>query len=198
MRRHAGVDRPDNQCVNGRPLRRQLGAQAVASSTHRELRRAIAAHVWNSDDAPCRQYVDHCAAAIGLEDRCEGPDHRDRAEIVGLDLLAHGGVVFGSEQGDIVECAGVVDQQIDIGGDGRGGRDLLGLRHVELDRDRSGIGLRRTFGVGQSPCCDIDFPGSGIEQLSDKALANAPISTGDQSRAVLDLHSFPAVPVASM
>ena len=86
-----------------------------------------------------------------------------------------------------VQHAGVVDDDIDVGGDPGRGRDAGGVVEVDMQRNDAvtvgrGQGIER-FGAARGR---VDPARAGVEKRLDDALADAAVGAGDENDAIFD------------
>ena len=119
-----------------------------------------------------RVHVDQGAAAVGRQDRREGPSHAQRPEDIdvegGLDIVETTGQQRARQQD-----AGVVEHDLSVQCDVRERGDRLRRTHFEFDGDDL-----RSFVSERRPARRIDLARSPGQQFIDESCTQAPPSAG--------------------
>ena len=128
-----------------------------------------------------RQHVENGAATVAGENRGEGSNHGQRAEVVGL----HGGPDACQISGDEVasrRVGRVVDEHVDIHGTGGGRSDRRLVSDVEGNHLDPG-----DVHEFRPPRAGVNL-GSPAEQFVREVPPDAPVCPGDQCRSAMQVH----------
>lgn len=185
---HVGVDGTGEDGVDVDVAFGEVGAKGLGEGPGGGFGSVIDAEAGHAGEGDESQEVRDGTATIGFDDGDEGSGGVEEAVEVGVEVAAEG---FGRGVEDVaeIEDAGVVDEEVDVGGGLDGGGELGGLGDVERQgHDTGGV-------EGDEVRKAVEVAGGGVNTLSaagEKGLnegsADATVGAGDEGGGVLDLH----------